>query len=165
MCIYTYSKACKLLNDSHKYFTFGSHICSFTSMTNLVISCLADIFVLPMSMTFYVRFTNIFTFGNNIYSFITMTTSIFLVWRSFLLIYVKKLLKLYTWVSIHNANDNEVLSDSRKYFTFASHICSFTYTYVTHTNVTDIHIVTCIHRCLCVYVYRIILPSRSFNLI
>ena len=31
------------------------------------------------------------------------------------------------FVSIHNANAYEVLSDNYKYFTFGSHICSFIY--------------------------------------
>ena len=34
-----------MFNDSYKYFTYGSYICSFTSMTTYVFLVLADIFV------------------------------------------------------------------------------------------------------------------------
>ena len=37
----------EVLNESHIYFTFGSHICSFSSMTNEVFLNLAVTFVLP----------------------------------------------------------------------------------------------------------------------
>ena len=49
------------------------------------------------------------------------------------------MLKLYTCVSVQNAHDYKVLSDSHKYFTFDSNITPFTYIYI------YIYIYTCFH--------------------
>ena len=50
-----------MLSDIHKYFTFGIHICSFTSKTTHVVLVWQTYLFLEMPIKFKVTFTNILT--------------------------------------------------------------------------------------------------------
>ena len=69
-----------------------------------------------------------YVFGTHIYFFSSMTTYVFFVWQTdFCSLFMPRTFKIvHTCVSIQNTNVHEVLNDRLKYFTFVSHICSFT---------------------------------------
>ena len=102
-----------------------------------------------ISMKFLVTVTNILHFGNHIcffhiYDHLEIHCLVDIFVFPYLYHYLLKTVHMCRYAHVHVY---EVLSDSHEYFTFNSHTCSFTYTYI-HTWWTYICMQAYIHECV-----------------
>ena len=117
--------------SSLKYSLFGNHICFCKCLWSVKFQ--SQIFYIWQPYFFFSIYVNLH---------IPCLTDIFV----FFFLFMPTHFKLYTHVYLYTQwSCLWIFSDSHKYFTFVTHICSFTYIHI------HMHTYVCLHVCVWVY--------------